>query len=171
MELIKPATSDLKKNILIISIAVVFAFFIGYGIETFHPSPKYEDFCREQPSSPIVTEESCVNASGTWVPDSAEGKAGWCDMSRCQNEFQSVMQPYDRIVFIATLIIGVIAIIVGGLLLTLESVSSGIMAGGMLTIIYGTLRYWGYMPDVIRFVVLGSVLAILIWLGYKKMKK
>ena len=50
---------------------------------------------------------------------------------KCQNDYQAAAQPHDRNVFIVTLVIGVIAIIIGGIILTLESVSSGIMAGGI----------------------------------------
>ena len=56
------------------------------------------------------------------------------------------------------------------MILKLETVSSGIMGGGVLTIIYGTLRYWGEMSDIIRWILLGVVLALLIWIGYKKVK-
>ena len=38
---------QLKEKILAISIAIVFAFFVGYGINTFYKEPKYEDYCNQ----------------------------------------------------------------------------------------------------------------------------
>jgi len=53
----------------------------------------------------------------------------------------------------------------------MASVSSGLMGGGILAIIYGTMRYWSDLPDFGRFIILGITLIILIWLGYKKIAK
>ena len=55
--------------------------------------------------------------------------------------------------------------------MNMASVSSGIMSGGILTIIYGTIRYWSDLPDYGRFIILGLTLIILIWLGYKRISK
>jgi uncharacterized membrane protein len=68
------------------------------------------------------------------------------------------------------IVLGIMALVIGAFL-KLTSVGSGIMGGGVLTIIYGTIRYWGNMPDYGRFTILGIALAILIWIGYKKFKK
>ena len=77
---------------------------------------------------------------------------------------------YNRNVFIISVIAGLVCVLIGGVKLKLESVSSGIMGGGVLSIIYGTIRYWGDLADVGRFAILGTVLAILIWIGYRKFK-
>ena len=53
----------------------------------------------------------------------------------------------------------------------MASVSAGLMGGGVLTILYGVIRYWTDLPDYGRFIILGIILAILIWLGYKRIKK
>ncbi len=96
---------------------------------------------------------------------------GYCDRDfYCREEFDGVRENYNRNVFIIETGIGIIALIVG-FALKLASISSGIMGGGILTIIYGTIRYWSDLPDYGRFIILGITLAILIWLGYKKIKK
>ena len=64
-----------------------------------------------------------------------------------------------------------LAVLIGGVVLKLESVSTGIMGGGALIIIYGILRYWGDASDALRFIILGIVLAVLVWIGYKKLEK
>jgi len=154
----KKFTSRLKHNILMIAIAIIFALFVGYGIDTFYEAPEYEDFCNESsralPVKPNQTEMEEFNAK----------------QNQCREEYDAASEPYNRNVFIITLIIGIIAVFLGSFVLKVESVSSGIMAGGVLTLIYGTLRYWGDMHKYLRFSVLTMVLFILIWIGYKKFR-
>jgi len=73
-------------------------------------------------------------------------------------------------VFIVATGIGIIILIVG-FALKMASVSSGLMGGGILAIIYGTIRYWSDLPDFGRFIILGITLIILIWLGYRRIVK
>lgn len=163
-----------KPVLLSVAIAIILALFVGYGIHTFYPAPEYEDYCPEKTSVKVIeTESECLAQGGKWTDygerDGIEAK-GWCDQDyRCRKELDSAREVYNRDVFFVTLISGIIAIILG-VVLTLASVSSGIFAGGILTVIYGTLRYWGDMADVLRFTILGLVLALLIWVGYKKLK-
>ena len=163
-----------------IGIAIILALFVGYGVYSFYPSPKYENYCNESLSSKIIENRGdCLKVGGKWelfespsVNGTIESK-GNCDSTySCRKEYDKASEGYNRIVFIATLIIGVIAVLVGGLALKkVVSISSGVMGGGVLTIIYGTIRYWGNMPDKLRFFVLGIVLGILIWISYKTYKK
>lgn len=183
--------SKAKQILLAIGIAIIFALFVGYGVATFYKSPKYDDFCKgKEFPRPYLEEKQVCNINCSYVaPDEnltndcneKKGdllanyddkgciKSYYCEM--CAKGFMDSNEKYNKNVFIITLIIGLIAIIVGGIVLNLVSVSSGLMGGGILTVIYGTIRYWGYMPDVVRFIELGVVLAALIWISYKKLKK
>ncbi|MBS3132075.1 hypothetical protein J4212_06590 [Candidatus Woesearchaeota archaeon] len=96
---------------------------------------------------------------------------GYCDMNfYCNQEFQKVNEVYNRNVFIVTSGIGIIILIVG-FSLNVMGVSAGLMGGGILTFLYGTIRFWNDLPDYGRFIILGIALAILIWLGYKKLSR
>jgi hypothetical protein len=172
--------SKLKRTILGISIAIILVLFIGYGINTFYKAPKYEDYCTEAITRTIITsEEECLNVGGQWnvYPEKIldENKTviqGYCNPNfTCDKEFQSVNEIYNRNVFFIAVIAGLLSVILGGVILRLESVSAGIMGGGVLSILYGTVRYWGDLADVGRFIILGIVLAVLIFIGYKKFKK
>ncbi len=154
----KRLTSRLKHNILMIAIAIIFALFVGYGIDTFYESPEYDDFCNKS------TRLHPVKLNQTDMEEFNEKQ------NQCWEQYDLACEPYERNVFIITLIIGIIAVFFGSFVLKIESVSSGIMAGGVLTIIYGTLRYWGDMHKYLRFTVLTMVLIILIWIGYKKFR-
>jgi len=154
----KKFTSRLKHNILMIAIAIIFALFVGYGIDTFYEAPEYEDFCNESSRAmPVKLNQS----------DLEEFNA---KQNACWEKYDAASEPYNRNVFIITLIIGLAAVFIGSFVMKVESVSSGIMAGGVLTLIYGTMRYWGDMHKYLRFTVLTIVLIILIWIGYKKFK-
>ena len=39
---------------------------------------------------------------------------------------------------------------------------------GVLGLVISSMRYWSHLQDVYRFTLLGVALAILIWVGYKK---
>jgi len=96
---------------------------------------------------------------------------GYCDRDfYCRGEFDDVREIYNRNVFIVATGIGIIILIVG-FALKMASVSSGLMGGGILAIIYGTIRYWSDLPDFGRFIILGITLIILIWLGYRRIVK
>jgi len=171
--------SKIKHVILAILIALVFVFFIAYAIQSVYPAPKYEDYCQNRPLRVIETESQCTQEGGYWVIYDESGKVtpggpqAYCDFStyytECQKEYDQVREPYERNVFFANILFGIIAVIFS-FFLVVETVSNGFMAGGTIMIIYGTIRYWGDLSAILRTIFLGIALAILIWLGYKKLK-
>ncbi len=162
---------DVKKTLLTIAIALIFVFFVGYGIEVFHDSPNNEDYCPK--IWDLKTKSECESAGGRWGEEIKEPvpKPSVCsNRIGCYEEFQAAQNKHDKIVFITALIVGLIAVVVG-VKLNRDSISTGILAGGVLSILYGTIRYWRHANDILKFVFLGAALAVLIWLGYKKFDK
>lgn len=193
---------NIKRGLITIAIAAIFALFIGYGIEVFHDGPKQEEFCPNVYD--ILNKEECETEGGLWRVQSCaagsivsedlasdsesteepEVKAvkpapvpatvpvtaqGYCETrSACYEDFQLIMSRHDKIVFIVAAIFGVLAII-AGMILKKEGVNDGFVAGGILLILYGTIRYWQHADDVLKFVLLGLVLGALVWIGYKKL--
>ena len=174
---VKPVKkSKAKKIILAIAIAILFVMFIAYAIETIYPSPVYNDYCRVEKQ--YYNQTDCEQANFTWteyptyIPEKMApvGVSGYCDTtSKCQKSYDDTNQVYNRNIFFISLIIGIITVIIA-VLLSLESVSSGFMAGGVLLIIYGTIRYWGSLSNWLRTIMLAFALAVLVWIGYKKLK-
>ena len=198
--------SRFKSVLLAIAIAIVFVFFVGFGIASFYKSPKYEDFCVQREFKEAITQEKCESENGKWtgydreIPKPAAAmdsnqllctkisdvgknvtlncetidqitQSGYCDLDfYCREDFDKTREKYNRNVFIVATGIGIIILIVG-FALKMASVSAGLMGGGVLTILYGIIRYWTDLPDYGRFIILGIILAILIWLGYKRIKK
>jgi len=164
----------IKEKILSIGIAIIFVLFVGYGIEAFYPNPHWDEFCVDSiPYRELLTQEDCESSGGEWQPNPGikrlpDEPDGWCNIySKCEKEFQSYREGYNRNVFLVAVPVGLLTLVIA-IFLTLESVSAGLMGGGVLTIIYGTIRYWSQLAKFGRFVTLGTVLAVLIWLGYKK---
>jgi hypothetical protein len=165
---------DIKKKILALSVMIIFALFVGYGIEVFNPTPESRDIYSAH------TLDECVAAGGEWREDRVPKRVvvenesdellgesyGYCSTS---NEFENLREGKAKIVFIASLIIGILAVIVASFL-KVNSISAGILGGGVLTILYGTIRYWQYAQNTLKFVLLGLALGVLIYLGYKKIK-
>jgi len=168
-----------KGTLLTIAIAVVLAFFIGYSIYLIWDNPKYEDFCKTTNYFEINNSEQCEANGGMWVADEYQGKAtyprvvgsaanGWCDNTyKCRNEYDDAREKFSQKVFIVAVISGLIAVILG-VILGNAIVSSGIMLGGLISIVWGVLHYWEFASDWLRVTILGISLVVLIYIAYKK---
>ena len=171
-----------KKQVIIsITIAILFSLFIGYGIEVFDDSPDYEDFCHSQTLYDLRTKEECIASEGEWYDNypAVERKdlndnstiTGSCNPPRdCYMEFDKAKLGHDQIVFIFSLIMGVIAVI-ASIFLKQEVISTGTLAGGVLVMLYGTIRYWSHANNLLKFSLIGVALAIVVWFTYKKLEK
>lgn len=174
-----------KKSIIIsIAIAIILALFVGYGIEVFNPTPDQEDFCRNDLYE-INSESKCLVAGGEWnsnkgVPRPVETTEvtvdpkitqGFCNPGKaCYDGYQNAMTDNDLIVFIAAVLLGLIAVVIG-VILKKDAVSMGVLSGGVILILYGTLRYWRHANDILKFIILGIALGVLIFLSYKLLDK
>ncbi len=184
----------IKEAILGTAIAVIFVFFIVYGIKVFYKEPKYEQFCKvsdlidatyDAYEYPARVKEPIGNMCGKAIDDYEsfrkdclekqqdvvfEYDNNGCQIATsctsCSRYFRNALNIYNRNVFIVSGIIGIIVIIIGAVL-NLTSVSAGLFGGGILTIIYGTMNYWSELADWARFVILGIALVVLIYLGYR----
>lgn len=162
---------NIKKGLLILAIALVLAFFVGYGIEVFDPTPNYDQVYRK--FNEFFTEEECLAQEGKWVKDRMPKPVGedvavqgFCEANHEKIELER--SQHDKIVFIAAVIAGVLAVVLG-LTLNKDTISTGIVSGGVLLLLYGTIRYWRYANNILKFVLLGITLAILVWIAYKKL--
>ena len=189
------ARANVKKWALAIAIAIVLNLFINYGIATFYKQPKYEDLCNNTPYNypskpmerPVPYDISQQKCQDFYAPDTIQSNCSsqhgyinyrynstgcaydfYCDT--CSYKFETEMEKYNSNVFFVLIVIGVISVI-GGILIGVESVGSGLLLGGILSIIIGGIRNWSNLTNVIKFILLGAILILLIWIGYKKVKE
>ncbi|MDP3764479.1 MAG: hypothetical protein Q8Q95_02555 [bacterium] len=177
----------IKEIILALAIVVVLNLFFNYGVFTFYKEPKFENFCSVELTQKVYTEKaSCEAVGGQWYesnqvnydgrvmfvkPQPQSGETSWCDSTaKCKESYDTVRDVYNRNVFIVLVILGLISLGLGFLVINASAVANGFLGGGLLSLVVGTIRYWSDMNEYLRFIVLGLALAMLIWLGYKKIK-
>ncbi|MBI3051123.1 hypothetical protein HYY74_01560 [Candidatus Woesearchaeota archaeon] len=183
--------TGIRKWALAVAIAIVLNLFVNYGIATFYKEPKYEDYCREQgrpyPEKPVnAYPDSHDSCRGFNVPEYAYkncadlkgviqyryNESGCPYEYRCEtchNDWQKAHDEYNGDVFLILVVIGVAAV-AAGVLVGVESVGAGFLLGGVLSILVATIRNWSNLTDVLRFIILGLILALLVVIGYRKVR-
>lgn len=171
--------SGAKKWFLAIGIAIVFVLFVNYGISTFYNQPQYEKYCNRTQEFVIdyTNQTACLAMGGQWTKYPAAENAkpvpavdGYCDPDfTCRQGYDEANTKFEKNAFVVKVVAGMIALIVG-ILMTVESVSAGFLLGGILNLFFAMVEYWYRFSDIVRFVLLGFILTILVWLGYKKLK-
>ncbi len=182
---------NVKNIVLGVGIFVVFMLMLGYGIEAFYPSPKYENFCKPglNGAYPVKAYDSyglfganctfnrqlqdsadkCMQESGYPIYDYDDNGCNVaikeCDY--CQKNFDDANKDYSKVLFIISLIAGLITLFIGYRYLSVEPVGSALMASGVGAIFYGSVRNWDNLSDILRFVLLVIALVFLIWIAMR----
>ena len=140
-----------KNLVLGIGIFIVFLLMLGYGIEAFYPSPKYENFCKAgeftgsypvkygyvEPGVNCTFDRAlqeqvdvCVSNEGTPIYnyDNNGCTSDIKECNYCQKEFNEANKSYSKLVFIISLIVGIIVLLIGFFILSVEPVGSALMA-------------------------------------------
>lgn len=164
---------NIKNLVLGIGIVVVFALALWQGVEAFYPSPQYNDFCgnvEPRVSAGSIAKENidfyenqtiCLENDGEW-------RNGYCDYySKCSDEWNDARDDYSKVVFFVALIVGVLALIVGYSILSIEPVGSALMASGIWSFFWGTVINWRNFSDIWRFLLLALALVLLIWIAVR----
>ncbi len=168
---------DIKQKLLAVAIAIVLVTFIAVGIDTFYKAPENKcyngnGFTRNTPKAVISNCELFQEPNKTqcFINQQIYYENQSIEQQKCYDAFQPIDNLYKRNVFIILSILGVLSIIIGVLVKNIHALSFGLMLGGLISIIYGIIRYWSQMNEYLRFIILGILLAILIWTSYKKLK-
>ncbi len=185
-EQIKPKKNvNILKWILIVGILIVLNLFFNFAISSVYPEPKFDDFCKPQQVNVQPTnKEACITASGQWNENTSIEKpvpfantpeqirsTSYCDLQfTCRQKFDDASKLYQRNVFVALVVLGIISIFIGLALSSITAVSLGLSLGGVVSLVIGSMRYWSAMQDYLRVIVLGIALIALIWIGIKKFK-
>lgn len=185
-----PSLQTIKSLALAIGILIVLNLFFNIGVRTFYPPLKFETFCPEELQHKYENQAACEEVGGKWIEQVYGEKyveqsaplpvsmpvdrnfQSYCDpFHTCNKTYNTAHEVYERNVFIVLVIAGFIALGIGLQMNAVLAISSGFVWGGVLSLLIGTIRYWSGMQDYLRFVILGIVLVVLIFLGYRKMKK
>ena len=132
-----------KKFALGFGIAIALPLLIYYGVSTFSPPPKWQDY------SPIGR------------PQTSE------ESQRGMQQFNIHAQRFARHLFFVATPLGLAAIIIGAVT-AVEAIGTGLMFGGIFTVIEGYFWYWSDLPPWMRFLSLLVAFGILILIGYRQ---
>lgn len=180
---------NVKNLVLGIGIFIVFMFLLHNGIRAFYDSPKYEDFCKPGvfqgyypeksiPAYPTnctysvqlrTQEQTCYDQKGQpiYEYDNSGCMIGVKECNYCNKYFDDARNSYNKTVFVIALIVGIVVLLTGYLILSVEPVGSSLMASGIGAIIYGTIGNWENLGNIGRFLLLLIALVLLIWIALR----
>jgi putative Mn2+ efflux pump MntP len=138
-------------------IALIFPLLVYYGAATFYPMPKYQDVVTAALVSP-------ANPAPEQRKDYEEQRQKQREQ---QLAYNAAAKDFARVLVAVSTPLGAAAILVGAYL-ALESIGTGLIFGGIFTVVWGYWGYWQYLDDWIRFVSLLAGFAILIFVGYRR---
>lgn len=150
----------IKKILLILGITLIFTVFFGYAAEVVFEQPKY----------PCEPPRELYKPYGENQAREVDAYYNSEEYKTCQDNYNQLIEKVNFKSFIALSIIAIIAIFTG-LILTSEAISSGILGGGILLLVYSVMRHWGILNKYFRLTILGVALIVLLYYGYKKIDK
>jgi hypothetical protein len=145
-----------KKIALGVGIAIIFPMLLHYGVSTFTPKPKWEDY----------------NVPGLFEPQaSAEEKhQRQVEQQRKQELRRAAEKRFEQHLFAVAVPLGLVAILCGAFL-RVQATGTGLMFGGIFSICDGYFNYWSELADVMKFLSLLAAFILLLFVGYKKLER
>ncbi len=172
---------DIKNLLIGIAITILSFLVIFTGIQTFYPSPEYDDFC-SQTKPPLVPKNQTLCAQdvkecpdGSYVSRDPNNDCEFfpceSEQEKCYEQYKNARTKHSKNIFIITIILSLILLTIGATFFKLNNVSSGIMGGGIITLLYGAFSYWPNAENLARFIISLIGLSILIGFTYWMNKK
>ena len=143
-----------KRFALGFGIAVALPLLVYYGVSTFSPPPNWADYF---PTGSLSRRDK--------TPE--EEVRIQQEQSRREQLYKEHEHRFVRALFFIAAPIGIAAIIAGSVI-AIEAVGTGLMFGGIFTVIEGYFWYWGVLEHWMRFLSLLAAFLILIFIGYRK---
>ncbi len=158
--------SAMVKLVYVLALAAFIPMAVGFGIAAFYKGPEYPTYNQPRPvkalppgeSQPQLTEE--------------EQRQQQAEFEKVQKSYELARNHHSRNVFIIAGLVGV-GVIAAGLVLAavLDAIRSGLVLGGTITVVYGATQYFGNASDATRFIIVTVGLALLLALGYWRLKE
>jgi hypothetical protein len=138
-----------KKIALGFGLAIIFPMMIHYGVSTFTPKPKYENWEEVKEFNEKATTE---------------------EKKQKEKERQTAEKLFEKHLYMVAVPLGLAAILFGAFS-RVQSIGSGLMIGGIFSITDGYINYWTELADWMRFLSLVAAFIVLMLVGYKKIEK
>jgi len=137
-------------------IAVLLPLLVHYGVSTFSPAPKWDQYHTNNYSQ----------YQGA-TPEEKERLRAEDDKRR--EKYKQHRKMFERHLFYVATPIGIAAIIIGATL-AVQAVGAGLIFGGIFTLVDGYCWYWSELQDWMRFLSLLAAFIVLVACGYRKLK-
>jgi len=172
--------SPIIKWSLIVGIVIVVNMFFNYAISLIYSAPQYDQYCKqEQVIEAVNTKDACVAKGGQWdenyygkpTPVGESAPAGYCNLQyTCNNDFTAASKTYERNVFVALVVLGIILVVASFVLSFNWILSVSASMGGILSIVIASIRYWSEADNWLRVLILFVALVALIYFAVRKFK-
>lgn len=147
-----------KKFALGFGIAIILPMLVHYGVSTFSPRPNWRNFYNSDYYQRV---RDASPEEKTRLENERKEQ---------QKKIEEASGRFQRHLFFVAVPVGIIAIIIGALI-SVQAIGTGLMFGGIFTLIDGYCWYWSQLQDWMRFVSLLAAFIILIFIGYRKLAK
>ena len=158
-----------KKIALGFGIAIIFPMMVHYGFATFSTPPMLPKFeTVNYGYSKIDQDGKRVIIEPTEEQKNEEARKKESNEKRSL-KYEEEMKQYSENQFYVIVPLGILAILIG-IFIPLQAIGTGLIFGGIFSIIEGYLGYWYYLSNELKFISLVIAFIVLILTGYKKLK-
>jgi hypothetical protein len=140
-------------------IAVLLPILVSFGVNLVQPYPQIE-------RNVVVMARITPTTPEGWKAWDEENEAHERREQEQRRAIDDAARPFYRLLIFVATPIGIAAILVGSYL-KIASVGTGLIFGGVLTVLYGYGGYWGHLDNIIRVVSILAGISILIFLAYR----
>lgn len=144
-----------KKFAVGFGIAIIFPMLIHYGVSTFSPAPKWNNYYQYNYDIHASPEQRTKDQQ---------------KRQKEQEEFRKSQKTFQMHLFYVAVPLGIVAILIGASI-SIQAVGTGLMFGGIFSVMDGYIWYWSELPDSLRFLSLLVAFIVLIYVGYRKLGK
>ena len=136
-----------KKFALAFGITVVFPAMIHFGVSTFSPEPRWQDYH----VTPLIDSNSA-------------------EYTKKHAEYRAAKKVFEKHLFAVAVPLGLITLVVGAFL-SVPAIGTGLMFGGIFSVCDGYFNYWSELSAQLKFFSLLVAFIVLLVVGYWKLEK
>lgn len=151
-----------------IGIAIILFIVVMLGTQVFYKEPMWDSYNCTYPNQFYPTMELCSDnltvlqcreyVKSQTVIGSVDQKI----FDECNGRFNDAMKEYGKNLFIINNVAGIILVIASLFLFSMVNIAAGSAFAGLALIVYGFMRGWQGIGDVLKFIVALIVAALFI---------
>ena len=142
-------------------IALIFPLLVHYGVATIYPPPKMETTVY---ATITLTPNATPEERQQYVDQQNQRRQ---EQQRRQEAYVTAATDFAHRLVLISAPLGVAAIFIGAYI-SPYFIGTGLIFGGIFTVTWGYWNYWQYLENWVRFLSLLAGLAILLFVGYRR---